>query len=267
MSLLPIDPMNGCKRQSPGWRWRKFNMVGGIDRIISPIWQVRIGLTGEASQVKPTSSGIWTSYRLLGVPMSLLMNKANSDTDPTQGYRLQLDVTPYVDVGPNNDFFSMLRLTGRSYFDLGEPGRSVLAMRALVGVAQGAGEYSLPPDQRFYGGGSGTIRGYPYQQVGPQFTTNGIPNGNPKGGTAIAAASMEFRQRFGKTFGGAIFVDGGQVNDNLKPDGIDFFIGVGFGVRYYTPIGPIRLDVAFPTRSYSNDDVPFEIYIGLGQAF
>src|SRR6266849_2024244 len=85
----------------PAYNRNAVVLFGGIDRIISPIWQVRIGLTGEASQVKPTSSGIWTSYRLLGVPMSLLMNKANSDTDPTQGYRLQLDVTPYVDVGPN----------------------------------------------------------------------------------------------------------------------------------------------------------------------
>jgi len=46
----------------------------------------------------------------------------------------------------------------------------------------------------------------------------------------------------------------------------DFRIGVGFGVRYYTPIGPIRLDIAVPTKRRSGDD-SFEIYIGLGQAY
>jgi len=215
------------------------------------------------------------NYTLVALPLTVSYDSthlASPLDDPLHGMRDSLSVTPTQSLGHPNATFIITQVKLAAYFDLDnlgltDPGRSVLAMRALVGVAQGAGEYSLPPDQRFYGGGSGTIRGYPYQLVGPQFTTNGIPNGIPKGGTAIAAGSLEFRQRFAKNFGGAVFVDGGQVNDNLKADAIDFYIGVGFGVRYYTPIGPIRLDVAFPTRQYSSDDVPFEIYIGLGQAF
>jgi translocation and assembly module TamA len=172
----------------------------------------------------------------------------------------------------------------------------VLAARALAGQASGAGEFSLPPDQRFYGGGSGTIRGFRYQGVGPQFCVkNAVPvanqpcftDGNPIGGTAIVAGSLEWRQRFAKNFGGAVFVDAGQVSASLKPLPSDFRVGVGMGVRYYTPIGPIRFDVAVPTgrktgRNYTatnpnpppallhlgeKGDDAFEIYIGLGQAF
>ena len=66
----------------------------------------------------------------------------------------------------------------------------MVALRGLVGKAYGANQFSLPPDQRFYAGGSGTVRGFRYQSVGPQF-----PDGKPTGGTAVSAGSVEFRQR------------------------------------------------------------------------
>ena len=169
-----------------------------------------------------------------------------------------------------------------AYFDLDhllptQPGRSVLAARALAGIAEGAGETSplgtnasstykipnIPPDQRFYGGGSSSIRGYPYQAVGPSFP--GTPY--PIGATAISAGSLEYRQRFGQNFGAAFFVDGGQVGSNFSLNPTNLFVGIGGGVRYYTPIGPIRLDVAVPLKRYDTDPSPFQIYIGLGQAY
>jgi translocation and assembly module TamA len=148
-----------------------------------------------------------------------------------------------------------------------DAGRSILAVRALAGFAAGAHELSLPPDQRFYAGGSGTIRGYRYQSVGPQF-----PDGNPIGGTAINAGSAEFRQRIGTNFGAAVFVDAGNVSRNLNPLNGALRFGAGAGVRYYTPIGPLRVDVAVPLNkrpktATSRGDDSFEVYIGLGQAF
>jgi translocation and assembly module TamA len=103
--------------------------------------------------------------------------------------------------------------------------------------------------------------------VGPLFA-----NGQPIGGTAINAGSAEYRQRIGTNFGTAVFVDAGNVSKNLNPLGGTLKFGVGAGVRYYTPIGPIRVDIALPLQRRSgpgvvNPDDPFEIYIGLGQAF
>src|SRR5262249_35076838 len=153
------------------------------------------------------------------------------------------------------------------YFDLQhlglshDPGRSVLALRALGGLAAGASQFSLPPDQHFYAGGSGTIRGYRYQSVGPTF-----PDGNPIGGTAINAGTIEFRQRVGAALGFATFVDAGNVSRNLNPLKGDLKVGVGVGVRYYTALGPLRVDLAFPLqrrsgRGVANPDDAFEIYI------
>jgi translocation and assembly module TamA len=194
--------------------------------------------------------------------------------DPTHGIRASLSETPTLSLGTRNAKFFITQASFSFYLDLHDlkmnpdPGRSVIALRALGGLAQGAGQYSLPPDQRFYAGGSGTVRGYRYQSVGPTFI-----NGDPIGGSAINAGSVEFRQRIGKSLGFAVFVDSGQVSQNVNPLDSTLRFGAGAGARYYTPIGPIRLDVALPinrrtdpiTHRYIDD--AFEIYIGLGQAF
>jgi translocation and assembly module TamA len=213
------------------------------------------------------------TYTLLALPLTVLYNTTGRSSpleDATKGLLVSLSVTPTYSIGHPSSRFFVTQATGSVYFDLNDiglnktPGRSILALRALGGLAAGAGEFSLPPDQRFYAGGSGTIRGYRYQSVGPLF-----PNGNPIGGTAINAGTIEFRQRIGTNFGTAFFVDGGNVSKNLSPFHGNPRFGAGAGVRYYTPIGPVRVDFALPIqrRSGPNPDDAFEIYIGLGQAF
>ncbi len=245
-----------------------------LTRKLSSVWTASVGIATADEQITQYEvagePGINYNYTLVSLPLTISYDSTHLSSpldDPLHGMRDSLSVAPTRSLGhPNTSFIiSQIKLAG--YFDLNsigltDPGRTVMAVRALAGLAQGAGELSLPPDQRFYGGGSGTIRGYRYQAVGPEF-----PNGNPIGGTAIAAGSLELRQRFGKTFGAAVFVDGGQVSASLKPLPSEFRVGVGAGIRYYTVIGPIRFDVAIPTRHYSTDDDSFEVYIGLGQAF
>jgi translocation and assembly module TamA len=210
-------------------------------------------------------------YTLVALPLTVSFDSTELTSpldDPTHGMRASLSVTPTRSFGQPSATFLIDTIKLATYFDLDhllptDPGRSVLAARALAGLAAGAGEYSLPPDQRFYGGGSGTIRGYAYQSVSPQIPLTD----NPLGGTAITAGALEFRQRFGQSFGGAVFVDAGQVSSKLDLLPSDLYFGVGAGMRYYTPIGPIRLDVAVPLRHYTIDYEPFQVYIGLGQAF
>ncbi|MDE3110939.1 MAG: BamA/TamA family outer membrane protein, partial [Acidobacteriota bacterium] len=76
----------------------------------------------------------------------------------------------------------------------------------------------------------------------------------------------EFRQRLVGTFGAAAFVDAGQVSAQNVPFHGTVRIGPGIGVRYYTPIGPVRLDVAVPANRPQGGD-HFELYFGLGEAF
>ncbi|HZO22410.1 MAG TPA: BamA/TamA family outer membrane protein [Steroidobacteraceae bacterium] len=215
-------------------------------------------------------------YTLLYLPISATYNSTGLISpleDATHGVRITLTVTPTLSIGRPNTRFLITQGSISTYFDLEklglnkDPGRSVLALRAFGGAAGGASEFSLPPDQRFYAGGSGTIRGYRYQSVGPLFS-----DGNPVGGTAIQAGTAEYRQRIGTSFGTAVFVDAGQVSKNLNILNSTLRFGTGAGVRYYTPIGPIRVDIAVPinkrprTATFAGDD-SFEVYIGLGQAF
>jgi translocation and assembly module TamA len=233
--------------------------------------------------VQPCTQEIFTTnlltshYELLSIPLSVTYNTTGLDSpieDATHGVRASLSETPTLSIGTQNAKFFITQANISYYLDLHllhlnpDPGRSVLALRALGGLAQGAGQFSLPPDQRFYAGGSGTVRGYRYQAVGPTFHDQ-----NPIGGTAINAGTIEYRQRIGQSLGFAVFVDAGQVSENVNPLDAALRFGTGAGVRYYTPIGPIRLDVALPinrrkdpdTKQYTDD--AFEIYIGLGQAF
>jgi translocation and assembly module TamA len=289
----------GALRQSLD-AYRQTAVTSGVTltRRLSNVWSASAGFTTERERIDqecfaangpsqnldindqpqgPLQPGGCTyHYTLIALPLTAIYNDTGQESplaDATHGLRLSLSLAPTFSIGTPSAQFLVTQLSGTFYYDLHklslnpDAGRSVLAVRALAGLAAGAHELSLPPDQRFYAGGSGTIRGYRYQSVGPQF-----PDGNPIGGTAINAGSVEFRQRFGTNFGAAFFADAGNVSRNLNPLNGALRFGAGAGVRYYTPIGPLRVDVAVPlnkrpkTATNRGDD-SFEIYIGLGQAF
>jgi translocation and assembly module TamA len=259
-----------------------------LTRKLSSIWTASVGITAEVERIGQegfetqncpatgcpqeifTTALLTSHYTLLALPFSLLYNTTGLDSpieDATHGMRASFSEAPTLSIGTKSSKFFITQGNVSYYFDLHalglthDPGRSVIALRALAGLAQGASEYSLPPDQRFYAGGSGTIRGYRYQSVGPRF-----PDNNPIGGTAINAGTVEYRQRIGQNLGFAMFLDAGQVSQNVNPLDSTLRFGAGTGVRYYTPIGPIRLDVGVPINRIEGGDA-FEIYIGLGQSF
>jgi translocation and assembly module TamA len=238
-----------------------------LRRKFSPLWSGSVGLTAEQEQI--TQESVTNDYTLVGVPLTANYDStglADPLQDPTRGIRAAFTATPTHSFAGRDITFLILQVSGSTYFDLAtlglaDPGRSVVAVRGLAGAVQGASQFDLPPDQRFYGGGSGTVRGFKYQSIGPSFA-----DGNPAGGTAIDAGSIEFRQRLFGDFGGVAFLDAGQVSTSHFPFTGRLRVGTGVGVRYYTPIGPIRLDVAVPVNAPPHSD-RFELYIGLGQAF
>lgn len=231
-----------------------------FNRKVTPALTATAGL--QAQQSLLIQEGVTRNYTLLGVPIGLKYDTTGPEGlfEPTHGIKANLLATP-TESFKGNAFFTIVQFTGSTYVNLAAPGRSVVALRATVGTIQGATTFQVPPDQRFYAGGSGTVRGYRYQSVGPHFADN-----RPTGGSSLAAATLEFRQRFGESFGAAAFLDAGQVGASTSPFGGQTRAGAGIGARYYTPIGPIRLDVAVPLNKQRNDD-SFELYIGIGQVF
>ncbi len=138
--------------------------------------------------------------------------------------------------------------------------RVVFATRAAVGLAKGfprlvtttdengnqTTEVSedLPASERFYAGGGTTIRGFALDTVGAPNTISST--GFPKGGNVVLIMNGEIRVPLVKGIGAAFFVDGGNVFERASQFDFGELRGsVGFGVSYKSPIGPIRIDVAF----------------------
>lgn len=231
-----------------------------LNRKFSEHWSRSIGLAAEEERI--TQEGVTQDFTLLGLPLTMKYDTTNSLLDPTQGIRAAALVTPTQPlVGPRTSPFLLMQVSGSAYLNLGEPGRSVLALRGMIGDAEAASQSELPPDKRFYAGGSATVRGYKYQSIGPLF-----PDDKPKGGTALVAGTVEYRQRILSNYGAVAFVDVGEVTADGPPFSGTWRIGAGVGARYYTAVGPIRLDVALPLSRQAGGDA-FELYIGIGQAF
>jgi translocation and assembly module TamA len=248
-------------------------------RKLSSFWTVSVGgATTDEQIIQEDASGtelVTHFYTLFALPANAIYDSTDLTSpleEPRHGIRASLSLRPTLALGHPNARFLISQVKVATYFDLNhllptDPGRTVLALRGLAGLADGAGEFSLPPDQRFYGGGSDTIRGYRYQSVGPQFpVTKEFSVFTPIGGTAITAGGVELRQRLKGNFGAVAFADAGQVSATLKAQPGEFRVGAGAGLRYYTPIGPIRLDVAVPIPRHIGDDA-LEVYIGLGPSF
>ncbi|MBN9086926.1 MAG: outer membrane protein assembly factor [Reyranella sp.] len=236
-------------------------LLVGIDQILNPQWRFRAGLSGEVSQIQ--RYGIWGYYSLIGLPAQVIYNRANSDVDPTEGFRLTLNAAPYADMTHSGDIFGILKLVGTAYVNISGDGRSVLAGRAAFGTIPGGTNASIPFDKLFYAGGGGSVRGFAYQSAGPRDAFN-----NPLGGASLVEGSIEFRQRIGESWGAVLFVDAGSSYTDTMPNFSQFAprLGAGAGVRYYTSFGPARLDVGVPLNK-RDGDAPFGVYVSIGQAF
>jgi translocation and assembly module TamA len=260
--------VEGIRQLLYSYRQTALLVRAGIVRRLGRRWTVSFG--GEAEQEQIEQMGQTNDYTIVSLPLTATYDSTglSNPIDPaTHGVRVAIGATPSASLVNGMSFFTILQANASTYFDLAHlgisrPGRSVLAFRAIAGSVQGASTFDIPPDQRLYAGGSATVRGFRYQGVGPQF-----PNSKYAiGGTSLDAGTVEFRQRLFRSFGAALFADAGQVDTGSVPFHGTMRVGVGTGVRYYTPIGPVRVDVAMPLNRPPRGDT-WELYIGLGETF
>jgi translocation and assembly module TamA len=200
-------------------------------------------------------------YLLLGTPVYLRRDTTDSLLDPTLGSRSTLTLTPYHSLSGRDLNFLSSRIEDRVYHRIGGNDRMVLAGYAALGSIVGADLAAIPVDKRLYAGGAGSVRGYGYQLAGPLDAS-----GKPIGGRSSLELGVEFRYRFTESLGIAPFIEAGNVYHTSLPNSVKLFYGGGIGLRYYTIVGPIRLDLAFPFEKRPTDS-PIQVYISLGQAF
>ncbi|WP_249226321.1 autotransporter assembly complex protein TamA [Entomohabitans teleogrylli] len=113
----------------------------------------------------------------------------------------------------------------------------------------------VPPDLRFFAGGDRSIRGYDYKSISPKND-----NGKLTGASKLATGSLEYQYNVTGKWWGAMFVDAGEAVNDIKKS--DFKTGAGVGVRWQSPVGPIKLDFAVPVGD--KDEHGLQFYIGLG---
>ncbi|MBK5965195.1 hypothetical protein CCR95_14130 [Thiocystis minor] len=246
------------------------NAAISLERRFSNEWSGRAGLGLDVSRV--TQDGVTQDYRLLSLPASVLHDSTDDPLDPVRGIRLAVQLIPTGALDGAGQGFVLGRATGSAYLDLSNlrqsgpqtvdrSGRRILAARLALGSIVGTEADAVPPDWRFYSGGGGSVRGYPFQSIGPETLS-----GQPAGGDGLLETALELRQRFGANWGLAGFLDAGAISANGLPGAETLAVGFGLGLRYYTPIGPVRVDVATPLTQ-RDGIAPAQLYIGIGQAF
>ena len=134
---------------------------------------------------------------------------------------------------------------------------SKLILRGEAGHTFTDNVLDLPPSLRYYAGGDRSIRGYGWREVGPRIR-NSAGEVFSVGASNVVTASVEYERYFKGPWGAAVFIDSGSAFDGRKPD---MHTGVGVGVRWRSPVGPVRIDIA---RGLNSPDSPFTLHLNIG---
>jgi outer membrane protein insertion porin family len=196
-----------------------------------------------------------TSYQLITLGLSQTFDFRDSPTNPRKGWVLDGSASFSESV---NGSASFARFTGRysTYFSLG---KTLLALGARVGYMDAIqGTAGVPIDERFFNGGSTTVRSFYETELSPKDTEN-----HPIGGLARSIFNMEYDVPIYGDLVGAAFIDAGGTGDTPFDN---FATGVGGGVRYNLPIGPVRVDYGVNPAPRKNQSVSV-LSLSFGFAF
>lgn len=234
----------------------------GLERKWRENWTVGAGTSFEYSIIDDQEGE--DTFALIGLPLTARYDTSDSFLDPTTGIRIGTVLTPYVGVITESTNFLRGEINASTYYSVIEDDRLILAARGALGSIVGEETDDIPATKRFYAGGGGSVRGYEFRTLGPLDENN-----DPLGGRSIVELGFELRIKITDEIGVVPFVEGGNVFDDEIPDlSEELQWAAGLGFRYYTAVGPIRLDVAVPVNRRDNDvDDAFQFYISLGQAF
>ena len=228
---------------------------------------------------------IFPQVRLSGFSGAVARDTRDDLADPARGTFVSAEGSLAARSLGGQVGFVKSYLQGFWFRRLPGPRRVIFASRVAVGLADGfAREVTttdpdgnpvteviedLPASERFFAGGDTTIRGFALDSVGAEETISAT--GFPRGGNALLIVNGELRIPVWRALGTAVFVDGGNVFERVT----DFDFGElrgagGFGIRYMSPIGPVRVDLGFKMdrRQLGGRLEPRrEIHFSIGHAF
>ncbi|MGN0923978.1 autotransporter assembly complex protein TamA [Ectopseudomonas mendocina] len=236
--LASNDSLSRLLTLGPEWHSQR---PGGWQRVLSVKWQREEYRLGD-------DSGLSTLL-MPGVSYSLL--RSDNRLDPNQGYRVQFDLRGAVDgvLSDANVLHGNVMLKGlTTVFD-----NHRLLGRVQFGGTETNGFSAVPPSLRFFAGGDQSVRGYDYQSLSPENN-----RGDKIGGRYLFAASVEYQYSLTDKWRLATFIDQGNAFNSLDIPTLK--TGVGFGVRWVSPVGPLRLDLAHAL----DDDGGVRLHFSMG---
>ena len=212
-------------------------------------WERGIGLRMEQERF---SVGDDEGNSTLLLPsISFAKTHSTGGVDPRRGYSLQFGLQGAKE-GLLSDIDLIHATAGaRGLYTIWDKHR--LLARAQLGALSSSDYSSVPPTLRFFAGGDQSVRGYGYRTLSPVDET-----GDYIGGRYLVASSVEYQYEFIDKWRAAVFVDHGDAVDSLS-DPLE--TSAGFGIRWVSPVGPIRVDIA---QSLSDSDEGFRIHFAMG---
>jgi translocation and assembly module TamA len=169
---------------------------------------------------------------------------------PRRGIASSLELRGGMQGAGSDADFAQVHARASWFKGLGADNRLIL--RGELGHTFTDAVVDLPPSLRFYAGGDRSIRGYDYREVGPRLGKFGL------GANNLITASSEFEHYFSEQWGGAVFVDTGSAFNGRTPD---WRTGVGIGLRWRSPVGPLRVDLA---HGLDHPDANFTLSLNFG---
>ena len=241
------------------------NAEAGLVRFWNRHWITFSGLFTDTGWLKNNEHDR-QAYTIYCSDLRLRRDTRDNRMNPVSGSKADLRIKPMSgqysgDFSAVGTEFSLTGYWAPFKRRSGRPSdKLVFAGKAGFGAFNGAQLRNIPSTQRYFLGGMDTVRGYGYQQIGPMDS-----NGDPTGGRSYQLINLEARYKLTDSLGLVGFLDGGQLYTSEWPEfNLDMDWGAGIGVRYYTPIGPVRFDVAMPLKE---EDPPVQFYISIGQSF
>ena len=263
-----IVPLTQELDDEPGYKVARARLAPRLERTLLPRLKGSFGYNIEyddLSDVPEATIERLDGYRPRGYVSSLIGILEHNTTvdllDPREGSVLNLTIEQAG--GPWGGDYTFARgvLEAKAYLPL--HGDVIAGGRFRIGGGNGFGQSrDLPLFRRLYAGGINSTRGYDRSLVGPlnEF-------GAPVGGRSLLEGSLELRAPIYKKVGGVVFLDLGEVRRRAFSYTLgDIELGAGFGVRYYTIVGPLRLDLGFPVDPPPGQP-SWKVHFSVGQAF
>lgn len=203
------------------------------------------------------------NFLLVEVPLHLRWTNVCDFLNPVSGARVEYRGTPAINIKDVSDFYYSQIFTVSSYVPLWRNEFLILAQKITIGTIFSNGIGAVPVPKRIFGGSEDNLRGYKYYTVSPLNDDD-----KPIGGRSAIFYSLEPRFRLSNAFGLVPFFDLGNVYlDSFPTLKGKWRKSVGIGFRYYSFLGPLRLDVAFPLNRREGIDPHWWIFVSLGQTF